>query len=214
MLEVLRKDIPRESSLVIEPDIDQETLASLFEAVEDFDLVEPEAFDATLRIQRMDEASIRVAGYVAARVGFECGRCLERRVVDLDAELEYVLVPRVEFEERYLEPARRNEELELEEEDLNVDYYEGEEIDLRPLVREALLLELPPFSVCPDSLSEQCQRDYEQNVAAELDDVAELDDEEEQADEDVIDPRWAKLAALKKERAQAGAGGGDDEDTN
>lgn len=190
MFKVDIDDIPRESSLVCEVELDAEQLSELFTDVEEFDLVEPEAFESRVRLQRIDD-SIRLSGFVATRVAFDCGRCLGSRVVDVDAELEYLLMPREAFSARYVveQEDDEGEELELTEADLDVHYYEGEELDVRPFLREALLLELPVYALCPASLEEECQRDYEANIGQQA-----LEENEAEG----LDPRWAKLRELKK----------------
>ncbi len=202
MLQVPIKEIPKETSRVLEIDeIATSDLAQLFGGVEEFSLVQPDDFEATVRVQMIGE-SIRVAGYVAAKVAFDCGRCLEHRVVDLDAEMEYMLVSRDEWEREHIQlddvdPRIEDDEeeggLELQRDDLDIAYYEGEEVDLRPYLREALLLELPPFAVCPPQMSQQCQSDYEENVGK-----AALEKNEDEG----LDPRWAKLRELKEQRAE------------
>ena len=192
MLTIEIKDIPRETSLVLDLEtIEASELKALFDGVEEFETVDPEGFEAKVRLQMIGD-TIRVSGYVAAKVAFECGRCLEHRVVDMDAEMEYILVSRDEYERTYVVPDRADDDeegIQLSQEDLDVAYYEGEYLDLRPYLREALLLELPPFAVCPEEMMEQCRLDFEKNVGEEA-----IESNEENA----MDPRWSKLLELKK----------------
>lgn len=82
-------------------------------------------------------------GTVSSEVIGYCARCLESYTFELSKEFSLVLVP----EERL--PPR----LELTEEDLDIAYYQGEEIDLSPLVDEQILLALPTRPLC----SEECR---------------------------------------------------------
>ena len=45
---------------------------------------------------------------------------------------------------------------ELEEEDLDLSFYEGEEIDLSPLVQEQIILALPTRPLCRESCKGLC----------------------------------------------------------
>ena len=45
-----------------------------------------------------------------------------------------------------------SEEVELSREDLETDFYEGEEIDLTPLVQDQVLLTVPPKACLPGRL--------------------------------------------------------------
>lgn len=65
-----------------------------------------------------------------------CARCLESFRLHVEVPFSYVLVP-------HIAPKVR-----LEVEDLNLSYYEGEEIDLSPLVYEQLLLSFPTRPLC------------------------------------------------------------------
>ena len=64
-------------------------------------------------------------------------------------------------------------------EDLEVALYDGEELDLADVVRQAVLLELEPYPVCPA----ECRGQVE---GASL-----------ETPSDHIDPRWAPLLELK-----------------
>ena len=57
--------------------------------------------------------------------------------------------------------------------------YEGEEVDLGELAREAILLELPPIPRCADN--EVCTREF---------------DDEPKASKDAVDPRWGPIQAM------------------
>ena len=69
----------------------------------------------------------------------ECARCLEEFSWNLETPARYVLIPR-----REAPPGDTGGDAEL-------DYYETDEIDLSPLVRERILLSLPSRALCdPD----------------------------------------------------------------
>ena len=196
MLTVPLKEIPSESSLVMHVTPSREELEALVEGLEDFTLPEDPDFSARVRLQRVGDA-VRVAGDVELKVRLKCGRCLEHRDLYVDAELEYMLIAQSEWlsTSRSKASSRGDDDededggLELTAEDLDLHYYSGEDIELLGLLREAIVLELPPYGVCPDDLREECDAAYEAN----------LGEEALQANEEAsIDPRWAGLLKLKK----------------
>ena len=195
MLEIPLVEIPRDSSRIVEVAANAEEIASLFEGVPDFAIVEPENFHARVRLQRIEE-SVRVAGEVSAMVAFECGRCLEERGVEFVAPMEYLLMPKQAWDEA--RAAQKDDDddedggYELSAEEMDISFYHGDEIDLRPFLREALLLELPSFAVCPPSIEQACDRDYEANVAPKA-----SAGEPAPEPEGGVDPRWAALDQLR-----------------
>jgi len=50
------------------------------------------------------------------------------------------------------------EEKESKGDDLETEFYEGEEIDLTPLIQDQILLALPPKAVCREDCRGLCQR--------------------------------------------------------
>ena len=195
MLTVPLKEIPKETSLVMDVTPKREELDALVDGLEDFTLPEDPDFSARVRLQRVGDA-VRVAGDVELKVRLKCGRCLEHRDLYVDAELEYMLISQSEWLRTSESSASKGESdddedggLQLTAEDLDLHYYSGEDIELLGLLREAIVLELPPYGVCPDDLREECDAAYEAN----------LGEEALQANEEAsIDPRWSKLLELKK----------------
>ncbi len=129
---------------------------------------------------QLSDTTVHIQGHIQAHLFYRCGRCLEWRPMELDEEVQFVLMSRPSWDEAY----ESEDEIALEEEDLDVSYYEGEIIDLRPLIREALLLKLPNFPQCPPDLSDACDEAYERVVGEET-----LEENEENS----VDLRWSKL---------------------
>ena len=75
------------------------------------------------------------------------------------------------------------EELELEADDLEFAYYEDDEIDLEPMLREQLILEIPIAPVCNETCSAG----------------GSVRSEDSPEEKNTIDPRWAALQRLKEE---------------
>jgi len=82
-------------------------------------------------------------GQFGAAVSGTCARCLESYPFTLREPFTFVLKPRVE----------ETVEHQLDAEDLSLSFYSGDEVDLAPLLREAMILALPTRPLC----SEDCQ---------------------------------------------------------
>lgn len=123
-------------------------------------------------------------GHVKAEVVLSCARCLSPVPQALRAELSLLLVPggdpRGEFA-RGRKSQGKGSEYEFNPAEADMDVYNGEEVVLDPFLREALLLEIPPFPLC----SEDC-RGIAPPPAEESQGVG-------------IDPRLAPLLKLKKQ---------------
>jgi uncharacterized protein len=78
-----------------------------------------------------------------------CARCLEPLSLTLTSQYQTSLKPKPAFP--------LPEEVELTREDLETDFYEGEEIDLTPLVQDQVLLAIPPKVVCREECRGLCQ---------------------------------------------------------
>ncbi len=87
-------------------------------------------------------------GSLSGQVVGTCARCLEDCALELDHPFVFVLTPR----SAALGGAR------LSADDMALSYYEGEEIDLTPLVHEQLILALPTRPLCAAGCRGLCPR--------------------------------------------------------
>jgi uncharacterized protein len=88
-------------------------------------------------------------GHLHARAHTACARCAEEFDIDAEHPFRFVLAPKaVGFKE----------ESDLRTEDLEFSLYEGDDIDLSPLIREQLLLSLPTRPLCRDDCRGLCPR--------------------------------------------------------
>lgn len=78
-----------------------------------------------------------------------CARCLEEYRFGLDHPFVFVLAPRA---------AALDEGARLTPDDMALSYYEGEEIDLTPLVHEQIILALPTRPLCGETCRGLCPR--------------------------------------------------------
>jgi uncharacterized protein len=88
-------------------------------------------------------------GTLRASVLGSCARCLEEYPFGLERRFRFVLVPRAAAE---TQPTR------LKPDDLALSTYEGDEIDLTPLVHEQTILALPTRPLCDDGCRGLCPR--------------------------------------------------------
>ncbi len=122
----------------------------------DFQLVEaagevrapcPVSYD--VRVERTGNA-VRVSGTLSAEIEVACVRCLTAypQVVSRDFEVRY----------RRAEAGAGGDEAELDEMDLDLDYYGDEGIDLQQLIGEQILLSLPMKPLCQPECKGLCSQ--------------------------------------------------------
>jgi uncharacterized protein len=95
---------------------------------------------------------ILVKSRVEARVKCICARCLDPFALTLTSEIQASLKPKPDPH------LATPEGVELSREDVETDFYEGEEVDLSPLVQDQVLLTLPPKVICREDCRGLCQR--------------------------------------------------------
>ena len=81
-------------------------------------------------------------GDVEAPIAGKCARCLEEYDFAVSAPIHFLVAPR---------DAQGGED-----EDVNVSTYDGDEVDLTPLVRETVLLNLPTTPLCSEGCRGLC----------------------------------------------------------
>jgi uncharacterized protein len=153
------------------------TLSVEFELVDgavEVRAAEPVAFD--LRVERSGDY-VHFHGSLSSEIEVSCVRCLSEFPVPVDREVD------VTYRRAYGGPPA--DESELDEKDLDLDYYGDEGIDLQQLLGEQILLSLPMKPLCgPDckGLCSQCGLNLNENTCSCTPDV---------------DPRLASLAAIR-----------------
>lgn len=156
--------------------------------------VEPERLDSEVvttpvevRLEgevRADGESVTVFGVFRGEGAVACSRCLDavQWMVDEPYSVTY----------RWPDNTPRDEEVGLEEEDLDVSFLEGNEIDLLELAAEQILLTLPMRILCDENcagLCPTCGANRNRAVACEC--------------PPEVDPRWQALADLKSPRTDS-----------
>ena len=115
----------------------------------------------TLRAQvtlKNHKGCVDVRGRLAADLSLACGVCLDVGTVRVEAPLELMVVPQSLWLSPFGSSRKRSdgahregqhEEVRITSTDLDVSFYEGDEIDLNAVLEDELLI------AAPDSLSEQ-----------------------------------------------------------
>jgi len=85
---------------------------------------------------------------VRARLSLTCARCLEEFTFSVASRLDMQLLPR--------RKAPGDPEVELKTEEMDIYYFEGEEIDTDPYVFEEIMLNIPVKALCAESCKGIC----------------------------------------------------------
>jgi uncharacterized protein len=140
-------------------------------------------------LRKLDPRVMVKAGARAALLA-PCGRCLSpvEMEVPVDFEITFVRAERAPAEERNVrrQPVRGRVAGSFEPESVDEERYSGKVIDLRPAVREQLLLALPSYPVCQEGCRGLCP------VCG-----TNLNEKSCGCDRRVPDPRWAGLEKFK-----------------
>lgn len=80
-----------------------------------------------------------------------CARCLEEAIIPIDTDITIIFLP-ISQQKKYVE----DEEVELTSEELDIEYYKGNKIDVDYLFRESLLLAIPISPLCNESCKGLC----------------------------------------------------------
>lgn len=92
---------------------------------------------------------IRVKGHLAVTMEADCDRCLEAARLPLDADFDLFYRPEPETR-------RAGDEVEIDEGESQIAFYEGEGLRLGDILREHVLLSLPMQRVCGDGCRGIC----------------------------------------------------------
>ena len=131
--------------------------------------------DLDLRLEAVMEG-VLVTGSAHADLEGECARCLEPITDEVDADFQELF----EYDDR--DHGREGDF------DDDVRRLEGDLLDLEPLLRDAVVIELPFQPLCTDDCPGLCPECG-----------ARLADDPDHAHEAAVDPRWAGLAALQQD---------------
>ena len=139
--------------------------------------------DLQARMESVHEG-VLVSGTVSATATGACVRCLDEIDLPVDSSFQELFV--------WPDRAKHHREVDAEADEQEEHQIEDDQIDLEPVLRDAVLPNLPFQPVCRDDCPGLCSE-----CGARLEDDPEHHHE-------LIDPRWAALEALAPLAAQAG----------
>ena len=91
---------------------------------------------------------ILVRGHLEGELSLACGRCLEPFAAPVEADFDLILIPGPVSE--------ASAEVELSEDELDLDFYVGETVDLEAIIREQIILMLPLKPLCREDCRGLC----------------------------------------------------------
>ena len=92
--------------------------------------------------------TVFIKGMVTADVALTCSRCLEPFSFPLTSEFSFSLVPEV--------PETKPSEKELQPEELEIEFYDGETVDVGRILQNNVLLAIPIKPLCRDDCGGFC----------------------------------------------------------
>lgn len=114
----------------------------------DYSLAEPWIFEADVTKNAREEVAIK--GHLRGSVKVSCDRCLEAFEYPVQQSFNFYFIP--------AHRRSREEERELEAEELDENFYDDPEISLVDLINEQIILELPLKMLCQTECKGLCQR--------------------------------------------------------
>jgi uncharacterized protein len=120
---------------------------SRYKRPDDVDLSFESPIEYELTVSKMG-TDVRINGPIRCTLKLSCDRCLEAFSCPVSAYLDIGLAPKADE----AKPA----ELELKSEDLNLYFFEGDELELEPYVYEEVMLGVPIKALCGDACKGMC----------------------------------------------------------
>mgnify|MGYP003827741201 CR=1 FL=1 len=113
---------------------------------EEADRFSIERVDVACRVRKVRD-SVFVEGSLDTVIETDCSLCLEKARIPVKSRFHYTFVPR---------RGEVEEEKELTTEDMDVEYYQEETIDLDPIILEQIVLQIPIRVVCQETCRGLC----------------------------------------------------------
>jgi uncharacterized protein len=115
---------------------------------EDLEQVSPLAAKGVAELMAHSDGEVRIQGRYTVEMASQCDRCLGRARFALDSGFDLFYRP-ASF-------IAREEEVEIDEGEAEIGFYEGGGLELEDILREQVLLALPMQRVCSDSCKGIC----------------------------------------------------------
>ncbi len=134
----------------------------------------------SIRIYKVGEAA-HTSGEATAPLAMQCGRCLKDFVETATEPFTAVYMRK----ESFLDAGVAEDEVELSKEDMDIQFFDGDELDLWPPARDQLILTMPMSPLCSEEckgLCPVCGQDLNEKTCG--------------CDTAPVDPRLAELKKL------------------
>jgi uncharacterized protein len=102
-------------------------------------------------VDLVDGTTLHVRGRLTGSLETDCARCLERYPLALGQELDLFYLPRAKGE-----PQAQEEDVELDDREVVVGYYDADRLDLGEVMREQIVLGLPLKPLCREDCRGRC----------------------------------------------------------
>ena len=126
---------------------DEERLKQYLPPEDPFELKLPRPLNVVLELNRRTD-HLRVTGTVEGSLEVACHRCLKAFMYPINEQVEIFLIEK--------EEVPREDETELETEDMNYEFFDGEIIEVDQLVAEQVFLALPVKVLCSEDCKGLC----------------------------------------------------------
>jgi uncharacterized protein len=121
---------------------------------EDYRVTAPVSLDFTVH---KDQDRFRLVGTVTTALELRCSRCLEPFALPVNAAFDLRYLPEgAGYDEKLPAFDGPEEDVKLEDDDVSMTFYRGEEIDLLELLREQFYLVLPMKPLCTELCKGLC----------------------------------------------------------
>jgi uncharacterized protein len=144
------------------------------------DIVLKDDVQVFLKVFKFGER-VKISGHAMVTAFIGCSRCLKEFSFPIDTNFEFEYLPKEGFAEY------ETTEHELTSEELDIAFYQNDEIDIGVLVRELILLAIPMKPLCHEDcmgICPTCGKDLNEGLCG--------------CGSEEIDPRLSKLKRLKQ----------------
>ncbi len=111
--------------------------------------VKPLLAEGTAELLPHTDGEVRIRGRVTTEIVAECDRCLGEAQIPIDAPIDLYYRPAKELE-------AGEEEVEIDEGEAEIAFYDGKGIELEQVIAEQILLLLPMQIVCKEACKGIC----------------------------------------------------------
>ena len=105
-----------------------------------------------VHVEKGEENSVQVKGRLIARLGLECGRCLEPFSYAIDQGVDLFYLPR----HKEAQAEEQDADVQLSDHQMVVVFYDNDRIDLGEMVREQFFLQIPMRRLCREDCKGLC----------------------------------------------------------